>query len=176
MGALLSLIEAVPPVSDFKKKKRLQPLRHGDDSNPASESGRLPYWQVNVPFERREKQCPAFLRDIGERNERMVGTPASQFHYHNWEEVKSMIGRLRSCPRCGISLTQKDSNTIDMFRRAPLDHRKYLNYMTYLKRQYGNVQSFVQQERLKWKDLRPVGVPFSHPGSFPEIQVADYVL
>jgi hypothetical protein len=176
MGALLSLIEAVPPVSDFKTKKRSQPPIQGDDSNPASEPGRLPYWQVNIPFERREKQCPGFLRDIGERNENMVGTPASQFHYHNWEEVKNMIGRIRSFLRCAISLTQKDTNTIDMFRRAPLDHRKYLKYMTYLKRQYGNVQSFVQQERLKWKDLTPVGVPFSNPGIFTMIQVALSVL
>jgi hypothetical protein len=106
----------------------------------------------------------------------MVGTPASQFHYHNWEEVKNMIGRIRSFLRCAISLTQKDTNTIDMFRRAPLDHRKYLKYMTYLKRQYGNVQSFVQQERLKWKDLTPAGVPFSNPGIFTMIQVALSVL
>lgn len=172
MGALLSLIEAVPPVSDFTTKKRSQLPIHGDDSNPASESDRLPYWQVNIPFERREKQCPEFLRKIGERNEGMVGTPAGQFHYHNWEEVKSMIGRLRRRSWCALSLTREDTNTIDMFRRAPLDHRKYLNYMTYLKRQYGNVQNFVQQERLKWKDLTPVGAPFSNPGIFPMIQVA----
>jgi len=176
MGALLSLIEAVPPLSDFQTKTQSQPSIHGDDSNSASESGRLPYWQVNIPPERQEKECPAFLRDIGERNEKMVGTPASQFHYHTWEEVKTMIGNVGCFLRCATSLTQEATNTIDMFRRAPLDHRKYLNYMTYLKRQYGNVQSFVQQERLKWKDLTPVGAPFSNPGIFPMIQVALSIL
>lgn len=87
-----------------------------------------------------------------------------------------MIGRTRSFLCSAISLTRIDTNTIDMFRRAPLDHRKYLNYMTYLKRQYGNVQSFVQQERLKWKDLTPVGAPFSNPGISPMIQMALSVL
>jgi len=107
MGALLSLIEAVPPVSDFETKKRSQPPIQGNNSNPASESGRLPYWQVNIPFERREKQCPGFLRDIGERNERMVGTPASQFHYHNWEEVKTMIGSVRDSALCHLTDSER---------------------------------------------------------------------
>ena len=58
-----------------------------------------------------------------------------------------------------------DTDTIDRFRRAPTDHRKYLAYMDFIKNAYGSILNFVQERRLKWTDLTPVGPPFSDSGT-----------
>ncbi len=49
----------------------------------------------------------------------------------------------------------KDINKIDLFSRAPLDHRNYLAYVFKLKKEYGSVMNFVVKERLQWIDLTP---------------------
>lgn len=58
-----------------------------------------------------------------------------------------------------LSLTE--SNRIDQFHRSPLELRRYLCYMYHLKKQYGSVLSFVQNERLCWGSVVPSGkAPF----------------
>lgn len=58
-------------------------------------------------------------------------------------------------------LSLPESNRIDNFHRSPLDLRRYLHYMYYLRKQYGSVLTFVQKERLCWGSVSPSGkAPF----------------
>jgi hypothetical protein len=58
-----------------------------------------------------------------------------------------------------------ETNQIDKFGRAPLDHRRYLEYMFGLKKEHGSVMDFVRYERLKWTDMKPRAKAFEDPGS-----------
>ena len=58
-----------------------------------------------------------------------------------------------------------DTDTIDRLRRAPTDHRKYLAYVDFITNAYGSVPNFIQERRLKWTDLTPMGAPFTNPGT-----------
>lgn len=113
-----------------------------------SERETLPYWQVNVPAEQRSSECPNFLRDANEKDQKILATPDWAFRRLSWPEVQELIR----------------TNRIDLFQRVPSDLRRYKAYTSKLKDQYGSVMNFVMTERLRWQDLVPRGEPFSNPG------------
>ncbi|KAI4735637.1 hypothetical protein E4T50_13841 [Aureobasidium sp. EXF-12298] len=108
---------------------------------------RLPYWQVNVPADQRSDECPDFLKDANEKDQKILATPDSEFRRLLWPEVQELIR----------------TNRIDLFQRVPSDLRRYKAYTAKLKNQYGSVMNFVMTERLRWQDLVPQGEPFSNP-------------
>ncbi|KAI4740693.1 hypothetical protein E4T50_08884 [Aureobasidium sp. EXF-12298] len=107
----------------------------------------LPYWQVNVSADQRSAECPDFLKDANEKDQKILATPDSEFRRLSWPEVQELIR----------------TNRIDLFQRVPSDLRRYKAYVARLKQQYGSVMNFVMAERLRWQDLVPQGEPFSNP-------------
>lgn len=62
------------------------------------------------------------------------------------------------------------TNRVERFHRVPSDLRKYLEYTSKIKAQYGSVMRFVVKERLCWgdgdaDDLKPKGRPFEFDGT-----------
>lgn len=75
------------------------------------------------------------------------------------------------CFANGIGISSSVSNRIDRFQRLPSDLRKYLEYTSHIKTQYGSVMRFVVKERLHWgdgdiEDLKPKGRPFEFGGIY----------
>ncbi|KAJ5390006.1 uncharacterized protein N7496_001074 [Penicillium cataractarum] len=106
----------------------------------------LPFWLVNVPRSQWTTECPAFLRDQPPKNVQCLATPDSHYQRQSWEEVQEITR----------------TNRIDRFQRVPSELRKYLEYMSQIKAEYGSVMRFVVTERLCWGDgsaenLRPRG-------------------
>ena len=108
----------------------------------------LPHWLLNVPESQWPDQCPEFLTDISPRNLEIIDVPEADFQRLTWPEVQRTI----------------ETNRIDDFRRAPLDHRNYLSYMARLKKEHGSVMDYVQNRRLEWTDLDARGPAFEDPG------------
>ena len=106
----------------------------------------LPYWQVNVPADQRSAECPDFLKDANEKDQKILATPDTEFRRLSWPEVQELIR----------------TNRIDLFQRVPSDLRRYKAYVAKLKQQYGSVMNFVMAERLRWQDLVSRGEPFSN--------------
>ena len=55
----------------------------------------LPFWRVNVPREESEDECPEFLREVGDKDKRIIGTPDEEYKRLDWEEVKQIIGKYK---------------------------------------------------------------------------------
>lgn len=53
----------------------------------------LPWWQVNVPEDLRTDECPDFLKECGEKDRGIIGTPDSAYRPYNWEQVKDIISK-----------------------------------------------------------------------------------
>lgn len=51
----------------------------------------LPFWLVNVPRDQWPAECPEFLKDISEKDKRIIGTPDSQYTLLRWDEVKELV-------------------------------------------------------------------------------------
>ena len=51
-----------------------------------------PYWLVNIPKDQWPKECPEYLKNVGDRDRQMISTPNSRFHRLTWPEVKDNIG------------------------------------------------------------------------------------
>lgn len=51
----------------------------------------LPYWLVNVPPEQWTAECPDFLRDLPEKNVKILSTPDEHYKRQGWEEVQEII-------------------------------------------------------------------------------------
>ncbi|KAI9707961.1 MAG: hypothetical protein M1820_004380 [Bogoriella megaspora] len=111
---------------------------------------RLPYWQVNVPIPQREQVCPDFLADANEKDRGILSTRDEDYHYQEWSEVQHFI----------------KTNHIELFQRLPSDLRRYKEYTSKIKREYGSVMNFVLKERLRWTDLTPSGPPFTNPDDY----------
>ncbi|KAL9601771.1 MAG: hypothetical protein Q9219_002261 [cf. Caloplaca sp. 3 TL-2023] len=112
--------------------------------------GEIPYWRANVPKEQWPAECPEFLMNLSERDQKLVGRLDADYHRLTWPEVKQVI----------------EENRLDRFVRVPSDLRRYLEYNFQLKKDYGSVMDFVVQERLKWPDLKPQdAVPFNDPAT-----------
>ena len=52
----------------------------------------IPFWRVNVPREEWEEECPDFLREVGDKDKRIIGTPDEEYKRLDWGEVKQIIG------------------------------------------------------------------------------------
>lgn len=107
----------------------------------------LPFWLVNVPRDQWPAECPDFLRDVGEKDRMIIGTPDSKCKRLSWQEVQEII-RL---------------NRVDLFRRVPSDLRKYRQYTHKLIKEHGSILNFIVKERLHWPDLKHRGAPFEYP-------------
>lgn len=119
------------------------------DMSLASNQTDLPFWQVNVPLDKRPAKCPDFLADANDKDRRILGTPDSAYHLLTWSEVREIIA----------------ANRIDLFQRVPSELRRYREYMALLKRNHGSVMDFVMKERLHWTDLTPKAEPFVDPSN-----------
>lgn len=94
----------------------------------------LPYWQVNIPEDQRVAECPAFLRSLSAKDERIISTLQDDYKVMSWPEVKSIVSR----------------NDLGAFQRDPLALRRYLEYTWGLKAEYGSVVNYVLKELLRW--------------------------
>ncbi|KAF2815665.1 uncharacterized protein BDZ99DRAFT_457645 [Mytilinidion resinicola] len=59
---------------------------------PESASPALPFWLVNVPQDQWPAECPDFLRDLGDKDRRIIGTPDSDYARLAWPQVKEIVG------------------------------------------------------------------------------------
>lgn len=55
--------------------------------------GDLPFWQVNVPPELRQEECPVYLQGLSEKDKAIIGTRDEDFAYVQWPQVKEYIGK-----------------------------------------------------------------------------------
>ena len=51
----------------------------------------MPFWCVNVPREQWPAECPDFLRDIGEKDQRIIGTPDDSYTLLTWDQVRELV-------------------------------------------------------------------------------------
>ena len=51
----------------------------------------LPFWKVNVPREQWAAECPDFLKDISEKDQRIIGTPDAEYTLLSWPEVRELV-------------------------------------------------------------------------------------
>lgn len=51
----------------------------------------LPWWLVNVPGDQWTAECPEFLRECGEKDRHIIGTPNSDYRRLSWGEVREII-------------------------------------------------------------------------------------
>jgi hypothetical protein len=57
----------------------------------AKAHGELPFWRVNIPPEQWPAECPEFLRDIGEKDQRIIGTPDESYTFLTWDHVRELV-------------------------------------------------------------------------------------
>lgn len=109
------------------------------------------YWNNNVPESRWTAKCPDFLLGISEKNVAILSGSQAEYQVVTWPECQALVA----------------ANHIDHFQRSPLELRRYIAYMFKLKKAYGSVMDFVQNERLKWKTVSPSGdALFSNPEDY----------
>jgi hypothetical protein len=58
----------------------------------------LQFWRVNVPKEQWPTECPDFLRDVSEKDKRIIGTPDEEYSVLGWEEVRNIVGTIKNSP------------------------------------------------------------------------------
>ncbi|KAJ4351868.1 uncharacterized protein N0V89_007212 [Didymosphaeria variabile] len=104
----------------------------------------LPFWLVNVPRDQWPTECPDFLKELGEKDRRIIGTPDSEYKKLTWDEVKHFIS----------------INRVDKFHRVPSELRRYRQFTHRLVKEYGSIMNFIVGERLQWKTMSPKGRPF----------------
>lgn len=51
----------------------------------------LPFWLVNIPRDEWPAECPEFLKALGDKDRRIIGTPDSEYKKLTWDEVKHLI-------------------------------------------------------------------------------------
>ena len=56
------------------------------------------------------------------------------------------------------------TNRIDGFQRAPIDLRRYRQFIHAVKIEWGSVLQFILETRIHWTDTEPKGLPFTCPG------------
>ncbi|RMZ68502.1 Mitochondrial carrier [Pyrenophora seminiperda CCB06] len=105
---------------------------------------KLPFWLVNVPADKRPKQCPDFLAECSEKDKRIIGTPDEEYQILSWAQVQDTV----------------QSNRVDKFHRVPSELRRYRQFTYHLEKEYGSIMNFIVNERLKWASMEPRGEPF----------------
>ncbi|KAF2875914.1 hypothetical protein BDV95DRAFT_562966 [Massariosphaeria phaeospora] len=104
----------------------------------------LPFWLVNVPHDQWPAECPAFLKECGEKDKKIIGTPDAEHRNLPWDEVRELVRNDR----------------VDLFHRKPSDLRRYRQYTHRLVKECGSIMNFIVNERLQWKTMVPRGKPF----------------
>ncbi|ORX97807.1 hypothetical protein BCR34DRAFT_160100 [Clohesyomyces aquaticus] len=104
----------------------------------------LPFWLVNVPKDQWPSDCPEFLKECGEKDRRIIGTPDAEYKRLSWDEVTDII-RI---------------NRVDLFHRVPSELRRYRQYTHRLIKEHGSIMNFIVNQRLQWKTMTPKGRPF----------------
>lgn len=117
----------------------------GSNPEPEPTRLRLPWWQVNIPPEERDIECPESLQNLSAKDREILGTRNEDHHPQSWDEVVDIIRTSR----------------LGDFRRWPSDLRRYREYIWWLNREYGSVMRFMLQERLRWTE--PVAPQGSRP-------------
>lgn len=51
----------------------------------------LSFWKVNVPQEQWPAECPDFLKDISEKDQRIIGMPNEEYTSLSWPEVRELV-------------------------------------------------------------------------------------
>lgn len=51
----------------------------------------LPFWLVNVPRDQWPAECPEFLKECGEKDRAIIGTPDAEHQKLSWDEVLHFI-------------------------------------------------------------------------------------
>lgn len=106
---------------------------------------KLPYWQVNVPPEEREEECPEHLRNLIQRDVEILSMWDEDFNLMSWDQVRHEIA----------------ANRIDALQRVPSDLRRYIAFNARVRKEYGSVSNFLLVTRLGWSlPLEPKGAPF----------------
>lgn len=102
-------------------------------SNPDSQP--LPFWQVNIPPEEREEECPEPLQDLSAKDRGIIGTRDEDYCVQSWEQVADIVrsGRLQD------------------FGRWPSELRMYREFVWKVKRDKGSVMEYMLTERLHWE-------------------------
>jgi hypothetical protein len=54
----------------------------------------LPFWRVNMPPEQWPAECPEFLRDISEKDQRIIGTPDESYTFLTWDRVRELVSMI----------------------------------------------------------------------------------
>ncbi len=54
-------------------------------------SEKLPFWLVNVPKDQWPAECPEFLVNSNEKDQRILSTLDGDYHIMTWPEVKELI-------------------------------------------------------------------------------------
>ncbi|KAI3326640.1 hypothetical protein HD806DRAFT_532276 [Xylariaceae sp. AK1471] len=115
------------------------------------EQSQLPYWQVNVPPDKRTEQCPDFLLDLSDKDLRVLSTRDEDYQRISWEQVGQII-------------TQND---LGSFSRVPSDLRRYLEFKYNIENKFGSMLDYVLQKRLQWPSIVPSGdTPFSNTSDY----------
>lgn len=104
----------------------------------------MPFWLVNVPRDQWPSECPDFLKELGEKDRRIIGTPDKEYRRLAWEECVELIR----------------TNRVDKFHRVPSDLRRYRQFTHRLIKEYGSIMEFIVNERLRWQSMTPTGKPF----------------
>ncbi|USP76300.1 hypothetical protein yc1106_03574 [Curvularia clavata] len=104
----------------------------------------LPFWLVNVPEDQRPSECPDFLKDCSDKDQKIIGTPDGEYKVLTWDEVREIV----------------KSNRVDKFHRVPSQLRRYRHFTYRLVKDYGSIMNFIVNERLKWDKMEPRGEPF----------------
>lgn len=52
----------------------------------------IPYWCFNIPKEQWPAECPEFLLNLSERDQKLVGKFDKDYHRLTWPEVRKVIG------------------------------------------------------------------------------------
>ncbi|KAF6810977.1 hypothetical protein CSOJ01_06044 [Colletotrichum sojae] len=110
-----------------------------------SNSPTLPYWQVNVPPERRTDECPEGLRNLSAKDVGILSTPDAEYRPQTWDAVRRLVA----------------TNRLDLFQRVPSELRRYRLFIHQLVSEHGSVMNFVLRRRLGWTEpLVPEGRRF----------------
>ncbi|KAG5957469.1 hypothetical protein E4U58_005991 [Claviceps cyperi] len=105
----------------------------------------IPFWQVNCPPDQLTAECPPFLLNLSSKDERIIGTPDTDFDILPWDNVVNIVR----------------TNKLEQFHRKPSQLRRYKAFTFQLASQYGSVAAFILRERLRWQEpVQARGAPF----------------
>ncbi|KAH5765614.1 hypothetical protein HBI16_157180 [Parastagonospora nodorum] len=104
----------------------------------------VPFWRVDIPRDQWPTSCPDFLRDISEKDKKIIGTPDEDYQVLTWEEVKELVRIDR----------------VDKFQRRPSQLRRYRQFTHRLEKEHGSIMNFMLNVRLRWDNMTPSAAPF----------------